>query len=278
MTDKQKIELSLLSLNTMGAPFKPKIKKRYQEISKLLNENKSHFFALQETFPQKDTNLHILKPFQEKNFFTATAHEKTFWRLKTVNSGLTSLSYYPIIEQKFQSFRYSQSVDRFSDKGILLTRIQLPCQTEIDIYNTHLQASYLYRNQNAKTRIKQLEVVVDFIHKYSNPKNIVLVLGDFNFKEDTYEYDYFLKAPWFDAGFSFCEIMRNLHPCEKSMPLYTYEHLKKKNLKEKIDHKFLHVGSDWQWHKEESVTEILDWNVSDHHPIVTKLIFSPSPK
>jgi exonuclease III len=79
---------------------------------------------------------------------------------------------------------------------------------------------------------------------------------------------------WHAKGFAFLEIMRSLHPNAAAKPLFTYQHLTRKNLKEKIDHKFMHVPTDWCWDLEKSSTEILDWNVSDHAPVLTKLVFA----
>ena len=267
-------EFSFLTLNTMGAPLKPRIKERYQKIATEIQNANAEFFALQEVFHVQKTRDWIFTPLAQNSLSMTHAHKYNLWKLKSTGSGLASLSRHPVVKEEFYSYKSSSSVDRLSNKGVLLTRILCNSNFEIDFYNTHLQASYLYRHQNAKTRIRQLHELSEFVHTHSTPKNLVIILGDFNFKENTPEYRCFMNDLWSVKGFSFLEIMRNLHPNPADKPLFTYQHLVRKSLKEKIDHKFMHVPKEWQWDLQNSSTQILDWDVSDHAPVLTRLCFA----
>lgn len=270
------LEFSFLTLNTMGAPLKPKLRERYEKISSSIQTSHAEFFALQETFQKQKTHDWIFAPLQKTELFIAHAHNHNLWQLKTTGSGLASLSRHPIVKEEFHKFKASRSVDRLSNKGVLLTRILCNKTFEIDFYNTHLQASYLYRHQNAKTRMRQLRELSEFVQTHSTPKSLIVIVGDFNFKEHTKEYKYFMHELWHAKDFQFLEIMRSLHPDATIKPLFTYQHLTRKNLKEKLDHKFIHVPAEWRWDMSKSATEILDWNVSDHAPVLTKLVFDKS--
>lgn len=270
--DSSLLQFSFLTLNTMGALFKPQVSERYQKITASLIKTNAEFFALQEVFHVKKSRDWILGPLQNRNFKIAHAHQFSYRKFKSVGSGLASISKHPITKEEFYSFKFSKSVDRFSNKGVLLTRLMLQDNIEIDFYNTHLQASYLYRHQNAKTRLRQLHELSEFVFQHSSPKNTVIIVGDFNFKENTKEYTYFLDELWHNKHFHFLEIMRSLYPQHKDT-LYTYQHLRRKNLQEKLDHKFMHIPDHWKWVKEKSSSEILNWNVSDHSAILTQLTF-----
>lgn len=269
-------ELSFISLNTMGALFKPQRPQRFRRIVDLMSESPAQFFALQETFSSKVTQSHLIDRLHHKKFELTRGDHRNLWKLKVTCSGLSSVSMHPVVKTEFKAFSKAKSMDRLANKGVLLTRIEIEPGLEVDVYNTHLQASYLHRNENAKTRMRQLKEVADFIRTHSSPDDTILVLGDFNFKENTKEYTLFTQSLWTDCDYGFVEVMRSLHPDVESHPLHTYQHLKRTSLREKIDHKFLHVGKGWEWETELSSTEILDWDVSDHKPILTRLVFQKS--
>ena len=268
----QSAEFSFISLNTMGAPLKPKRKERYEKMFELLSTCPANVYALQETFHPKHSRT-LLDPFENMGVEIVEGGHRDFWKLKTTGSGLTTISYNPVIKQEFYPFAMGRSIDRYANKGVLLTRVVTEAGKEIDLYNTHMQSSYFYRDQNAHVRLRQLEEMADFVRSHSSQNSTIILTGDFNFKETTKEYDFFTNKLWGGSGYDFSEIMRSLKP-DLDDPLHTYQKRSNKNLLEKIDHKFMHVGQGWTWNQSQSHSEILnEWDVSDHRPILTKLVF-----
>jgi sphingomyelin phosphodiesterase len=62
---------------------------------------------------------------------------------KITDGGLLTLSKYPIIEEHFVAYNKSAFSDSISYKGVLYTMIELPNQSYLHLFNTHLNASYI---------------------------------------------------------------------------------------------------------------------------------------
>ncbi len=101
--------------------------------------------------------------------------------LMSLDSGLYILSRYPIVKEETKAFGTSlcSEWDCYANKGVQFARLQIPgLPFPIDIYNTHLQAS---RSQD-EVRVKQVDVLANFIastHKIGLP---LIFAGDFNFR------------------------------------------------------------------------------------------------
>ncbi len=125
---------------------------------------------------------------------------KSLLSLKLLNSGLLTISKYPIVETEFIEFKEKAGVDALAAKGVLYSKIKTPNHRHIHLFNTHTQATYHNEYQpdnksdhkNFLARLKQLEeirVAVDkclnthsrlFRDGPDNFKDLVLVVGDFN--------------------------------------------------------------------------------------------------
>ncbi|MGC2856332.1 hypothetical protein ACM64Y_12740 [Novispirillum sp. DQ9] len=67
--------------------------------------------------------------------------------------------------------------DCFAEKGVLMVRLRLANGTEVDVYNTHLEAGGGDKDQSI--RVKQLSIITDFMKRHSAGRAVVFG-GDFN--------------------------------------------------------------------------------------------------
>jgi exonuclease III len=90
---------------------------------------------------------------------------------KLVSSGLAIYSNYPIQYIDFIRFNNLKSIDRLSDKGFLIVKIN-----DIYVINTHLQACYNFKEHHTNQTNNNLHKIIEYC-KYFNK---VLICGDFN--------------------------------------------------------------------------------------------------
>jgi len=90
---------------------------------------------------------------------------------KMIDSGLSVYSKYNIEYIDFIRFDNLASIDKLSDKGFIIFKID-----DLYIINLHLQAIYSKDDDNKKITKKQLDQVIN----YCNNLNKVLICGDFN--------------------------------------------------------------------------------------------------
>ncbi|WP_242123564.1 endonuclease/exonuclease/phosphatase family protein [Sphingobium sp. Sx8-8] len=109
---------------------------------------------------------------------------------KFVGSGLQILSDYPIVDTRrivFPAFACA-GFDCLANKGALLARIRLPGQPEpVDIVTTHLnsrRASGVANDRSNHAYGLQLACLGDFIRSNHDPRNAMIVAGDFNMGHD----------------------------------------------------------------------------------------------
>lgn len=129
------LEIDVLSLNTFAlpAPLGKNIAARSERIGQSLQGYE--IVGLQETF-SKDSRYLALGA--ESAGIHVNAYAPGERRL--LNSGLTTLSSYEVVETDFKAFRYASHADALAQKGVSFTRIRLPEGQTLDVYNTHFQA------------------------------------------------------------------------------------------------------------------------------------------
>lgn len=115
--------------------------------------------------------------------------------MKMVDSGLLTLSRYPIVAQDFAPYPHGVFSDSTCDKGVLYTAIEVSmgCKKEIvHVFNTHTQASYtVYANTECMaasldTRQSQIKTAKDFIErkvKENGGTGLVLFCADLNVED-----------------------------------------------------------------------------------------------
>lgn len=273
--ESNQFSLNHLTLNTMGAPFKPKVKARYQQTAELIRELCTRVpldvVTLQEAF-WHDHTKGSLYHFCEEHFPYFSFPDDL--RGNFSGSGLVTFSKWPIQESRFLKFKKATGSDRFASKGVHLTRLRLAGQQHIDLYNTHLQASYISQKIRSGVRIHQVKEIIDFVKQHSRGQEPSIVTGDLNFDEHNDEYlclvDVSSKSLPRDGRF--LDVMRQLHPDRSRMPLVTLPAIKRRGSR-KLDHVLLQPGKNWKWVRSQSQSEVLDWKVSDHFPVLSNLVF-----
>jgi endonuclease/exonuclease/phosphatase family metal-dependent hydrolase len=96
-----------------------------------------------------------------------------------LDSGLIILSAHPIVKIEKEHFDTRRSWDKLASKGVIFCRIQLPDESEIDIYGTHMQAGHSDSEQASRER--QAVQLGNFILRHSGEKERHVVLaGDMN--------------------------------------------------------------------------------------------------
>lgn len=94
------------------------------------------------------------------------------------NSGLASLSKYPIIEVKKRYYlAQAELSDQIAIKAILLIRYNIAGHT-VDVYNTNMQPGDSQHAQTARTL--QAAELIQMVLTESPPTNAVIIHGDFN--------------------------------------------------------------------------------------------------
>lgn len=74
-----------------------------------------------------------------------------------VNSGLLTLSKYPIADTSFLPFDHGSGVDRLAFKGILYSRLEIDPGSFLNLFNVHLQSHYHAADfANIVSRLKQI--------------------------------------------------------------------------------------------------------------------------
>jgi hypothetical protein len=134
-------------------------------------------------------------------------------KCKFIDSGLVIISRYPIIRTSRRVYRAAFTVDKYAAKGVLYAEVQLPDKSSLHIFNTHLQASYIYDDPIARdVRLRQAEELVAFMKEMvdSVSSNNVMVLGDFNIDALSCEaeYDDLMKTMSAAAGVDFKDAIK----------------------------------------------------------------------
>ena len=235
-TKANSFELRVLSYNIQGLPI-PFFydHTRYLDIGKKILErkklgNEPHIIAIQEGFHHRVSELIDIVKYPHVFYGPKAKGGK-------VSSGLIYLSKFPILENRKMAFKNCTGFDCMSRKGAHLIKIQIPgTNLQIKIVNTHMNAndSEYYDPDAAQCRLEQLQEIRDFYWTYDfDHKSADIILGDFNFAYNEYEFtsfEYFMdmknSAMWcLEAG-----------TCRGEDP--------REDLQIAIDHQFFKNGTD----------------------------------
>lgn len=117
-----------------------------------------------------------------------------------VNSGLLTLSKFPIVVTEFHQFSHKAGADALATKGVLYSKIKFPNHHHLHLFNVHTQATYNREyhwsskvdHKNFMARLKQIREFRDIIDRCLNAhsrlfkdgpeqfKDIIILAGDFN--------------------------------------------------------------------------------------------------
>jgi len=167
----------LPNLINFSGTSKNKVDAIYEEIDKYLKKDDLVVVNLQESF---DTKLckDLIERTKNRNYHYAFngTKAKSFFGL---NSGLMTISNYPIDEYHFEKYKDSHGEDSFSNKGILRTKIR-----GYWFVNTHMQNDNVMIGSKNTAIIAHNNQINQFAKLYENLNGSVLYGGDFNVNID----------------------------------------------------------------------------------------------
>ena len=178
--DKNK-KLNIVSYNICALPYYINIlgnpNNRIDAIIKFIKNINADIFCLQEVFDNsiRKKIINACKSTYEIYY----SGKSSFYKM---NSGLLTLSKFPIIYRKSVPFYNLSGEDYLSNKGVdyitvSLNKVGYP--TKITVLNTHLNADAFFslRVFCLSTRMKQINQIINLLYKI---KNTTILCGDFN--------------------------------------------------------------------------------------------------
>ncbi len=190
------------------------------------------------------------------------AGQHTFFQ----QSGLMTLSRFPIIGGKFYPFSRAALPDKLVNKGVLKTTLSLPDGEVLNIWNVHLQDG-----GSREVKLSQVRELVSQVTSANDGQIADLVGGDFNCTPQSGLYR---------------ELTQSLGPSVQQLgrvkPFVTWDGLSSKpGAGQTLDYIFVRAGMPLQrWRAMPRVTFApanLDQRLSDHLGLETVLIMTPGP-
>lgn len=162
-------ELDVLTYNVQMRPVLDQNIYKGRRISPKLNAY--DIALLQESFAEKAVLMEQARHAYKAHF---TARRGA----ALVDSGLSTLSRYPVVETITEHYRsYAGIADGVASKGMMLTRIRVG-EAIVDVYNTHMQAGD--SDDENRARLAQATQLIEFVNRNSTKANGILIIGDFN--------------------------------------------------------------------------------------------------
>ncbi len=191
--------LRVMNYNIKGLPLPwLKHKKRYLRIAKEIKSMRTtgvgpHVLSLQEAIAKKTKYVQktLKYPYYKKG-----PKGKGF----RANAGLETLSEFEIVEENEFVYKRCASFDCLSRKGVQHTRIRIPgMPVDIDFYVTHMQAGPtgdIITPNWYTTMVRELQAVdyFQFVNRTHNPNNLMILFGDFNFRQKSGLYHVFVDT------------------------------------------------------------------------------------
>ena len=132
---------------------------------------KYDIILLQEYFKKDNWIINFCKKYSYN--YTTDRNNYGFF-----DSGLIILSKYKFNSIKFIEFNNKTDIERFAKKGFLIINIYI-MNKNVNIINTHLQASILGYPNLSYTTFKQIKQIFNYVKKIDN----VIIAGDFNLNQ-----------------------------------------------------------------------------------------------
>lgn len=185
--------LRVLSYNIQGLPLPKGIDhSRYADIGRILREQREkgtapHIVALQEAFHGRTDELIRAAGYPH-------VRKGPGGRGTRFNSGLVILSEFPIVKHDTIVYSECTSWDCMARKGAQYARIELPGAPQpLEFYNTHMNSDvntdFWTPDEDAQwARLMQVQEVREFMWETKLSQAPSIFPGDFNFKQDAYDY------------------------------------------------------------------------------------------
>jgi endonuclease/exonuclease/phosphatase family metal-dependent hydrolase len=164
------LDLKLVTYNIWGLPswMTGARSARYLPIARELEGLNPDVILLQEAWTAKARRA---APADGRWAIARAAGQHSFFQ----QSGLVTLSKYPILGGEFYPFSRAAWLDRFVNKGALKVTVQLPGRQVLNVWNVHLQES-----GSPKIRRSQIRELVARVLGAEDGQIADLVGGDFN--------------------------------------------------------------------------------------------------
>ena len=164
------LRLKLVTYNIWGLPswMTGAPSGRYPRIARELERLDPDIILLQEAWTAKARKS---APANGRWAVARAAGQRTFFQ----QSGLVTLSKFPIIGGEFYPFSRAAFPDRFVQKGVLKVTVQLPGGPVLNVWNVHLQDG-----GSPEIRLSQVRELVSRIQQSKDDQVADLVGGDFN--------------------------------------------------------------------------------------------------
>lgn len=129
------------------------------------------------------------KAYQKGFGYIYKTPEPDFNSKPLCSDGLLILSRFPILDGDSAIFESSVSIDRLIAKGAVWALIELPNKSRLNLFNTHLLATFNYLTQDeyifckikAMTQVVQLrKFISDKLEKHFQNCDLAILCGDLN--------------------------------------------------------------------------------------------------
>jgi len=171
LLENNKIKVLTYNIQRLPYLFNPSI-----NLNNLL-ENYDIVFLQEDFFPDI-----------EDNFKFNICHIGTDNKFKLIDSGISIYSRIPLQYIDFIPFSNLTTVDKLSDKGFLIMKIN-----DIYLINIHLQSSYYENDNNDNVSQNQITQIINYIENNFIKKFIII--GDFNVDINLIKTKYSLIIP-----------------------------------------------------------------------------------
>ena len=184
------IPLQVASLNTWGLIFTPFRLSRMQAIADKFANSDFDLLLMQEVWVESDytqmaSAMHSRFPFSQ--YFPAGI----------VGSGQACFSRWPIVDIDYRRYSLAGRPERifhgdwYSGRGASMCKVKHPDLGYINVYNTHLVASYTKNGAKdiyAMHRLSELYELVAFVDETSREEGISILAGDLNTEPEDRPY------------------------------------------------------------------------------------------
>jgi endonuclease/exonuclease/phosphatase family metal-dependent hydrolase len=255
------LNVKLVTYNIWGLPswMTGARRGRYPQIARELERLDPDIILLQEAWT---ANARKSAPTDGHWAIARAAGQHTFFQ----QSGLVTLSRFPIVGGEFYPFSRAAFPDRFVHKGVLKVSVQLPGGHVLNIWNVHLQDG-----GSLDLRQSQIRELVSHLEAAQDGQIADLVGGDFNCPRDCPLYRELAK-----------EFGPDLQELTGAPPFITWDGMSTKpGLGETLDHIFIRPRTVLQELKPQThvafAAPTLEQRLSDHFGIEATVNLTPVP-
>ncbi|MBX7149004.1 endonuclease/exonuclease/phosphatase family protein [bacterium] len=247
--NKDEVTLTLWDQNTWSMLISLTPQQRLINLGYVIKNR--HIVTMQELFTSQALQI---DEYAAHPYFAFPGQGNTVMK----RTGLGILSKFRITKINHHLYTSSTHWDSIANKGVFYTEIDHPQLGLIDVFTTHLQASYGPISYN-EVRATQIRELIEFFNRYPNDR-LKIVTGDFNFKPDNPLYAQLLQT------LNLIDLSSILNP-NPSEPFVTYP-----NSNKQLDYIFIKLPITWDINKAKSQIRAINLDLSDHLSLCAKIV------